>query len=148
MDKLQRYFLSQVRDRDKDVIRSRSTKSMYFNFEGHIVRISDHLPSDFSRFETSIIWTSDPDRYVLLRHKNGQVETISYAKAKAIAQSLSFLAPTLFSEPTNKATFVTEKEFYDNNEWSECIMGIPMGKSAGGQLHTIKLMIQKITKAK
>jgi hypothetical protein len=148
MDKLQRYFLSQVRDRNKDVIRSRSTKSMYFCFDGHIVRISDHLPTDFSRFETSIIWTSDPDRYVLLRNRNGQVETISYARAKTIAQSLSFLAPTLFSQPLNKATFVTEKEFYDNNEWSECIMGIPKGKFTDGQLHAIKKMIQKVTKAK
>ena len=147
MDKLQKYFLSQVRDRATDVIRSRTTKSMYFNFGGHVVRISDHLPTDFSRFETSIIWTSNPDQYVLLRFKNGQVETLPYARAKAIAQSLSFLSTTLFESPANKATFRLERECYEKDD-GQCILGVPVSKFNQGQMNAIKKMVVKVSKEK
>ena len=77
MTKLQRYAASLVKNKDSDIIQSKSTNSAYYNFNGNRVRISDHLPAEHNAdvygMALSIISTPDDNIFVVQTECTGFV---------------------------------------------------------------------------
>lgn len=114
MSKLQRYAASLVKDKENDIIQAHGTNSVYYNFNGNRVRISDHLPAEHN-VETygmalSIISTEDDNTFVLQRECSGYLTVITYRRAQEILRSFVSLANIIKRPDSN---FHLEREFYD-----------------------------------
>ena len=114
MTKLQRYAASLVKDKEHDIIQSKGTNSVYYDFNGNRVRLSDHLPAEANvekyGMALSIISTEEPNTFVLQRECSGFLTVITYRKAQEILRSFLYISNIL---PRPSATFRMEKEFYE-----------------------------------
>ena len=118
MTKLQRYAASLVSDKENDIIQAHGTNSVYYNFNGNRVRISDHLPAE-KNVETygmalSIISTEDDNAFVLQRECSGYLTVITYRRAQEILRSFVSISNILKRPESN---FHLEQEFYDKGTY-------------------------------
>lgn len=141
MTKLQRYAASLVKNKDSDIIQSKSTNSAYYNFNGNRVRISDHLPAEHNAdvygMALSIISTPDDNIFVVQTECTGFVEVITYRKAQEILRSFNTIS-NLVKRPEHP--FMMEREFYENGF---VVDGLPTGTLSKKSLSKIKSAIQE-----
>ena len=95
MHKLNKYAASLLKDKALIV---KSEKSSYYNYDGHILRISDHVGRNSSGSVSIII--IDDTHYILHRHSNGKVFILNYEQAKEFVKSFSSMA-SIFDNETS-----------------------------------------------
>lgn len=146
MHKLDKYATSLIEDKDKNIIRS--TRSNYYNFGGHILRISDHIGANSSG-ALSIVKTQNPDIYVIHRHVDGNIRIATYKETKNVLKGFTLLAPVLLQDST---AFELEGEEMRTTLMKACeknggnpntILGIPKTAFTKGQLKTIQIFVNQ-----
>lgn len=155
MHKLDKYVTSLIEDKENNIIRS--ARSSYYNFNGNILRVSDHIGINSSG-HLSIIKTKNENQYVVHNHKTGDVSVLNYEDAKKLVKSFDIMGP-LFKGP-DESTFSIAKETFDKmenqiailkkrmkgevKEGEDTVFGIPQERFTKGQISTIMSFVKQL----
>lgn len=155
MHKLDKYVTSLVADPAENIARSK--RSNYYSFNGHILRISDHIGLT-SDGVISIILTDNDNQYVVHKHSNGMLKIMDYEDVKKFVKAFSILSDIFVNSEGLKFIGMKQQVHELTQEIEEMkkkteksvkyntILGYPTSQFTQGQLTQIKQYIQQNTK--
>lgn len=154
MHKLDKYITSLVEDKQNNIIRS--ARSSYYNFNGNVLRVSDHIGQNSSG-NISIIKTNNINQYVVHNHKTGDIKVLNYEDTKKLAKSFDVISPLFKGVEDANFNIAKETLSHMENQLSvlrkrmkgettsgQTILGIPKERFTKGQITTIQSFIKQI----
>ena len=110
---------------------SASGKSRYYQMEGGIIRVSDHIGRNSDGCVQIIV---KPNGYILYSPSNGKVSICTYRQIQEFIRSFS-LFPLLQCGPVNLVLASDD---------TGTVLGVPSNAFTEGQLTAIKKMVHKV----
>lgn len=155
MHKLNKYIASFK----NDVIIVESERSTYYNFNGHILRVSDHIGLTSSG-AVSIIITND-SHYVVHRHCDGNIMVMNYEEIKEFVKSFRLMSKVFISSsPADRKDFIVlnneynevkaendrlkkQISVYEQAKENELVLGLPLSRFTNAQVSQIKSYVKQ-----
>lgn len=149
------------------------TKSRYYNVNGRVLRVSDHIGANSSGSMSIIIpGFAAGGNYILHAHTSGQISIVAYDGVKDIVRSFFFMSSMMHEIVQNNINIEVEKrdKFNSNEEViklkksvkeltrykekmskkaktvSNSVLGVPKGEFEDKHLQVIEAIIDKMKK--
>ena len=113
-DKIEMYLKKIVTEANGTIIEARH--SSYYNINGKILRVSDHIGANSSGNMSVIIpgYSCRKDDYIIHAHQGGEITIVDYERLKEICRSFVYMAAVFNSMIQTKFEFEVEvKERFD-----------------------------------
>ena len=113
-DKIETYLKKIVKDAGGSIIEAKL--SSYYNINGHVVRVSDHIGANSSGNMSIIIpgFCKRQNEYIVHAHNTGEISIVDYERLKEICRSFVYMSGVFNSMVQTKFEFEVEvKERFD-----------------------------------
>lgn len=105
IDKLDKYLISLCKKHNHNYVQTKS--SSYYDFNGRVIRVSDHIGKNSSG---SIHFIITDNTYLLYYNGTQKIRVMNYKEVKEFCRSFLFLSPMLSDLCNNTTQFEIEKE--------------------------------------
>ena len=113
-DKIEKYLKKIVLDANGSIIEAK--RSSYYNVNGHIIRVSDHIGANSSGNMSIIIprFNCRKNDYIIRAHNTREISVVDYERLKEICRSFVYMSSIFNSMVQSKFDFEVEaKEKFD-----------------------------------
>lgn len=111
IDKLDKYLISLCKKHNHNYVQTKS--SAYYDFNGRVIRVSDHIGKNSSG---SIHFIITDNTYLLYYNGTQKIRVMNYEEVKEFCRSFIFLSPMLSDLCNNTTQFEIEKEKANPND--------------------------------
>ena len=111
IDKLDKYLISLCKKHNHNYVQTKS--SAYYDFNGRVIRVSDHIGKNSSG---SIHFIITDNTYLLYYNGTQKIRVMNYEEVKEFCRSFIFLSPMLSDLCNNTTQFEIEKEKTNSND--------------------------------
>lgn len=111
IDKLDKYLISLCKKYNNNYIQTKN--SAYYDFNGRVIRVSDHIGKNSSG---SIHFIITDNTYLLYYNGTQKIRVMNYEEVKEFCRSFIFLSPMLNDLCNNTTPFEIEKEKTNSND--------------------------------
>ena len=111
IDKLDKYLVSLCKKHNHNYVHTKS--SSYYDFNGRVIRVSDHIGKNSSG---SIHFIITDNTYLLYYNGTQKIRVMNYEEVKEFCRSFLFLSPMLSDLCNNTTQFEIEKEKASTND--------------------------------
>ena len=111
IDKLDKYLISLCKKHNHNYVQTKS--SAYYDFNGRVIRVSDHIGKNSSG---SIHFIITDNTYLLYYNGTQKIRVMNYEEVKEFCRSFIFLSPMLSDLCNNTTQFEIEKEKANHND--------------------------------
>ena len=104
VDKIEKYLKKIVSNANGSIIEAK--RSSYYNVNGHIIRVSDHIGANSSGNMSIVIpgFNCRKNDYIIHAHNTGEISVVDYERLKAICRSFVYMS-SIFNSITNIVRF-------------------------------------------
>lgn len=111
IDKLDKYLVSLCKKHNANYVHTKN--SSYYDFNGRVIRVSDHIGKNSSG---SIHFIITDNIYLLYYNGTQKIRVMNYEEVKEFCRSFIFLSPMLSDLCNNTTQFEIEKEKANSND--------------------------------
>ena len=111
IDKLDKYLVSLCKKHNHNYVQTKS--SSYYDFNGRVIRVSDHIGKNSSG---SIHFIITDNTYLLYYNGTQKIRVMNYEEVKEFCRTFVFLSPMLSDLCNNSTQFEIEKEKTSTND--------------------------------
>ena len=111
IDKLDKYLVSLCKKHNHNYVHTKS--SSYYDFNGRVIRVSDHIGKNSSG---SIHFIITDNTYLLYYNGTQKIRVMNYEEVKEFCRTFIFLSPMLSDLCNNTTQFEIEKEKASTND--------------------------------
>jgi hypothetical protein len=107
-DKIENYLKKIVLDANGSIIEAK--RSSYYNVNGHIIRVSDHIGANSSGNMSIVIpgFNCRKNDYIIHAHNTGEISIVDYERLKEICRSFVYMSSVFNSMVQTKFDFEVE----------------------------------------
>jgi hypothetical protein len=107
-DKIENYLKKIVLDANDSIIEAK--RSSYYNVNGHIIRVSDHIGTNSSGNMSIVIpgFNCRKNDYIIHAHNTGEISIVDYERLKEICRSFVYMSSVFNSMVQTKFDFEVE----------------------------------------
>jgi hypothetical protein len=168
IDKVETYFKKLVKNAGGEIIEA--NLSSYYNINGHVIRISNHIGKTSSGNMSVIIPNNNKEhgQYVIHVHATGEITVLDYPKVKELLRSFIYIGSVFNSIVQDEFTFERDREIVSvqkeldelrqfkekqkeiiekgEKDMKNYILGVPVSIFTSGQLNCIRSTVANVVR--